>query len=240
MNEISKVAITGTFLTGKSTICEALKNLTNIPIIKTTSIELILQQHSSCKTLWECSPCEYFKVCLLNFKEQMLKVNQKSQSFWSEDTLISNYAYGLIKTTIGYSYTNQLSNIMKRITMMPYNKALIKCYEAFGEVIKMYMLETYNSIIHLPVEFEYGNSTAYPDFRKTRKMCDELMIQILEDMGIRHYIITGDIKDRLEKIIKIYDLKPVVNIETAIEKSGCGFINSQHPISQDRKTYELS
>lgn len=54
---------------------------------------------------------------------------------------------------------------------------------------------------------------------KFRRLCDDLLIQALDDMKIPYRIVGGPVPDHLEKIIKIFDLPVVVPIEEAIAEA---------------------
>ena len=86
----------------------------------------------------------------------------------------------------------------------------------FGVVAKDYAKETYDSFIHLPIEFPLVEDGHRPVSKLFRSRSNDLLIETLKELDIPYFLVGGTINERLEKIVDIYSLKPVMTADEAI------------------------
>jgi hypothetical protein len=219
MEKYLKVALSGTIATGKTTITKALTQLTGIPMVNTRSVKEIISDNLPGKTLESCTHYELFQLCIYKFIDNIRSENKMAQSFWSDGSPIDLYVYGLAKLNILSYSTGRPNWFMNNLGFISQKNVFEGFYESLGTVLKKYAKENYDSFIHLPVEFPVEKSEDSVKFNKIRKMCDELLIYNIENLGIKHYIITGSVEERLKKILQIYNFKPLMSIEAAIRNT---------------------
>ncbi|EPR12024.1 AAA family ATPase [Ruminiclostridium papyrosolvens] len=208
MNKDLRIAISGTFATGKTTLAVALEQLMAIPMVSVKSMEKVTSVHFPGKTIDQCSPYEYYQICIYRFLEQVMSENRVQGNFIVDGTLIESYIYGQVKLN-SLNYTPFSFNLFaNNLEIITHKNIYENFYKSLGNVFKEYCKRNYHSFIHLPVESpaQQENYHYYSD--KVRKTCDEMIINALEEIGIKYYIITGSTEERLKKIINIYGIKP--------------------------------
>jgi acyl-CoA synthetase (AMP-forming)/AMP-acid ligase II len=100
------------------------------------------------------------------------------------------------------------------------NKRFYQRYtDTLGEITRDRAKRIYDAYVHLPVEFDMERDGYRPVSEKFRRVSDELLIESLENMGIPYRVVGGSIPDRLEQIIKYFDLPQVMSIEDAITQA---------------------
>ncbi|WP_024831527.1 AAA family ATPase [Ruminiclostridium josui] len=208
MNKDLRIAISGTFATGKTTLAVALGELTAVPMISVKSLEEVTSLHFPGKTIDQCSPFEYYQICIYRFLEQVMSEKRVQGNFIVDGTLIESYIYGQVKLN-SLNYTPFSFNLFaNNLGIITHKNIYENFYKSLGNVFKEYCRRNYHSFIHLPVESTATQEDNHYYSDKVRKTCDEMIISALEEIGIEYYIITGSTEERLKKIMNIYGIKP--------------------------------
>jgi hypothetical protein len=84
-------------------------------------------------------------------------------------------------------------------------------------VVKQRAKRTYDSFVHLPVEFEMAHDGHRPVSEKYRLESDRLLIATLEELQIPHTVVRGTVQQRVATIVELYGLPLVVPIEDAVQ-----------------------
>lgn len=83
-------------------------------------------------------------------------------------------------------------------------------------MVKNYALENYNVFIHLPIEFPLVRDGHRPQSESFRKLCDDLLIKTIKELGIKYYVVHGTLENRLKQIVSLLNLKCLMDVDEAI------------------------
>lgn len=216
MNKDWKIAVSGTYSTGKTTLTEALSLLTGIPCTRARTMREILPEAIPGKTLEECAPTELFQLGILRFVERAVRESHCRGIFFSDGSSLHEWIYGKARMIVGINPNDGLFVRTVKLTMMlPFKKIYSDVIETFGAIVKQHAKKTYTEFIHLPVEFPLVADGHRPVSERFRNLSDLLLRQTLDELGIKYHVVSGTVEERLEKIIKIYNLKAIMSIEDA-------------------------
>jgi hypothetical protein len=215
-----KLAVSGTYSTGKTTTTEALSLLTGIPRTHAKTMREILPEALPGKVLEECSPAELYQLGLLRFTERAVRESNMPNGFFSDGSSLHEWVYGKARMIVGINPNDgPIIQTVKSVMMLPYKKAYNDINEAFGAVVKRHAKNSYHEFIHLPVEFPLVEDGHRPVSEQFRLLSDKLLCQTVEELGIKCHMVSGTIEERLEKIIRIYNFKKVMSTEDAVAKA---------------------
>ena len=215
-----RIAVSGTYSTGKTTTTEALSRWLGIPRTHARTMREILPEAIPGKALEECGPAELFQLGLLRFTERAVRESAMQGSFLSDGSSLHEWIYGKARMTVGINPNDsRLLRSAKRLLTLPYRPLLIRINEAFGAVVKRHAQRSYDEFIHLPVEFPLVEDGHRPVSEEFRALSDRLLKTTLDELGIRYHVVSGTLEERLQKIAAIYGLQPVMPLEQAVAEA---------------------
>lgn len=209
-----KLAISGTYSTGKTTTTLALSYLTGIPRTHAKTMREILPEALPGKKLEECSPAELFQLGMRRYAERAVHESHLPNGFISDGSSIHEWVYGKVRVNVGINPSKATGLLKEKSEEMKFFEEVM---DNMGAVMKQHAKRTYDEFIHLPVEFPLVEDGHRPVSEFFRKLSDELLIKTLNELGIEYHIVSGTIKERLIKILDIYKFKTVMDIDEAIK-----------------------
>jgi nicotinamide riboside kinase len=215
-----RIAISGTYSTGKTTTTEALSRWLGIPRTHARSMREILPEAIPGKALEDCGPAELFQLGLLRFTERAVRESAMQGSFVSDGSSLHEWVYGQARMQVGINPNDRvIVRKLKRLLTLPYRPLLIKINAAFGAVVKRHAKLHYDEFIHLPVEFPLVKDGHRPVSEDFRALSDRLLRETLEELGIQYHVVSGTLEQRLNTIAEIYGWKPAMPLEQAITEA---------------------
>ncbi|MEH6948480.1 ATP-binding protein [Bacillus sp. JJ634] len=219
-NSDLKIAISGTYSTGKSTTTEALALLTGIPRTYARTMRELLPVYIPGKILEQCTPFELFQLGLRRFNERAVNEAKEPRGYFTDGSSIHEYVYGLARLQTGMNpNASKFKQTASRIIMLPYKRVMEGIQDSFGQIVKSHAKENYDYFIHLPVEFPLTADGHRPFNESFRNLCDQLLLETIEELGIPYYVVKGSIEERLMQIVDIFHFKTVMSVEDAIEEA---------------------
>ncbi|WP_432452667.1 MULTISPECIES: ATP/GTP-binding protein [unclassified Agarivorans] len=218
-----KIAISGTYSTGKTTLTEALAIATEIPRTQARTMREILPDAVPGKTLEQCKPFELLTLGLSRLTERMINEEQFGDRFFSDGSSLHEWVYGAARLETGINPSeSDLLLALKRIAGAPY-ASLHKGYiEAFGNVAKRHAKKTYSQFVHLPIEFDLVADGHRPVSEVFRQLSNDLLLNTLKELNIPYIVVGGELRERLLTIAQHFHLPlrmdPDEAIETAVNK----------------------
>jgi hypothetical protein len=215
-----KIAVSGTYSTGKTTTTEAISLLTGITRTHARTMREILPDAIPGKTLEQCNPAELLQLGIRRYTERAIREKEIEGGFFSDGSSLHEWIYGVSRMSVGISPNDgALKQTIMRIARYPFKKVFEEIIENFGSIVKSHAKDSYDEFIHLPIEFPLVEDGHRPVSEKFRALSDELLIATLNELNIKYHIVSGSIEERLEKITDIYGFKKVMPIEDAIEQA---------------------
>lgn len=219
MSKNVRIAISGTYSSGKTTTTEALTLLSGIPRTHAKTMREILPEAIPGKTLEQCKPAELLQLGIRRFAERAIK-EQSLNSFISDGSSLHEWIYGKSRLTVGINPNDNIFvQRVKMVLMAPFKKIYVDIIDNFGSVVKSHAKNSYDAFIHLPVEFPLVADGHRPVSENFRNLSDRLLLDTLDELEIPYHVVSGSIPERLNKIMDIFNWKPIMPLEQAVEEA---------------------
>jgi hypothetical protein len=212
-----KLAIAGTYSVGKTLTTMAVAHLTGLPRSAAKTMRELLPISVPGKTLEECTPAEIIMLIMRRNQERAVNESHLTEGFVSDGSSLHEWAYGTVRVLVGINPNDSVGLDTVEVTEEVgfYGKVL----EQMAIPAKQHAKATYDAFVHLPIEFPLVADGHRPVNERFRSLADELMLRTLDELQIPYHTVGGSVAERLEKIIDIYDFKPVVGVDEAIERA---------------------
>lgn len=219
MKQDLRLAISGTYSTGKSTTTEALSIATGLPRTHAkTSRELLIDLVPG-KTVMELSAMELVKLGLRRFEERVHNESGPGP-FISDGGVFHEWVYFEARMRVGINPGSPWwVSAIKTVAGLPVKHFYQRYTDTLGAITRARATRIYDAYVHLPVEFDMHPDGHRPVSEKFRRLSDDLLIEALEDIGLPYHVVGGPIPERLEKIIDLFDLPRVVPLDEAIQEA---------------------
>ena len=213
-----KIAISGTYSTGKTTTTLALSYLTGISKTHAKTMRELLPIAYPGKRLEVCLPHELIELGIRRFLERCESECQYNNHFISDGCAFQEWIYGTTRLKYGLNPNEHLLKVkwQKLINHTSY-EVFQETIEAFGLVAKEYVKNNYDVVIHLPVEFPFTPDGHRPVKEKFRTESERLLLATYAEWNIKPLVISGKLEQRLNKIVEILKLPQQMSIKEAIE-----------------------
>lgn len=208
------LAISGTYSSGKTTTTLALSYLTGIPRTHAKTMREILPEALPGKKLEDCTPAELFQLGMRRYAERAVHESHLSNGFISDGSSIHEWVYGKVRINVGINPNESKGLMEEKTDELRFFEDVI---DNMGLVMKQHAKKTYDEFIHLPVEFPLVEDGHRPVSEQFRKLSDELLLKTLDEYSIKYHIVSGTIKERLNKIVDIYNFETVMEVDKAID-----------------------
>lgn len=214
------LAISGTYSSGKSTTAETLSVATGIPRTHAMTSREILLDLVPGKQVQELSAAELLALGLRRFEERVHNESAPG-SFISDGSVIHEWVYGEARMRAGINPgATPLLKAVKVIAGLPVRRFYRQYMDGYGKVVKARAKRIYDAYVHLPVEFEMKADGHRPVSERFRTLSDELLLECIEEMRIPYHVVRGSVRERVERIIELFDLSTVMPMDEAIEIAG--------------------
>lgn len=208
-----RIAISGTYSSGKTTTSIALAHLTGIPRTHAKTMREILPEVLPGRRLEDCTGSELVQLGIIRYAERAVHESHMGESFISDGSSIHEWVYGKIRTRVGIHPGLEPKMAVELSEEMRYFEQIM---DAIGAVTKRHAKNAYDVFVHLPIEFGLVADGHRPVSESFRRMSDELLIETLTDLDIPYHVIGGTLTDRLEQIARVLDLPRVIPLAGAI------------------------
>lgn len=212
-----KLAISGTYSTGKSTTTEALSIATGIPRTHALTSRELLIDLAPGKTVMELNSIELLQLGLRRFEE---RVHNESidDSFISDGSVIHEWVYGEARMQVGINPgAPPLLRAAKTVAGVGRRKSYLEYMRVFGDVSKARARELYDAYVHLPVEFPIKTDGHRPVSEPFRHLSDTILQTTITELGLPMHVVGGPVVDRVATIVELFDLSTVMPIEQAVD-----------------------
>ena len=234
-----RLAVSGTYSTGKTTTTLALANLTGIQRTHAKTMREILPDALPGKSLEECTAPELVQLGIRRYAERIVHECKLEDGFISDGSSLHEWVYGMARMKVGINPNEPpIARSFKSLLMLPVKPTYVQIFKNIGDIVKQHAKESYDEFIHLPVEFPLVADGHRPVSEKFRQLSDDLLKETLNELGIKYHVVGGSVEERLEKILDIYGFEPVMDIEEAIEMAMVEVRKFHLEIEQDAKEAE--
>ncbi|RBM67848.1 ATP-binding protein [Vibrio tarriae] len=213
-----KIAISGTYSTGKTTLTEALSIATQVPRTQARTMREILPDAVPRKTLEQCNPAELLNLGLSRLSERVVNEERCGDKFFSDGSCLHEWVYGAARLETGINPNDSdLVLAIKRLMGKPYLSVHRDYIDAFGNVAKRHAKKTYTKFVHLPIEFDLVADGHRPVSERFRQLSNDLLLSTVKELNIPYITVGGDLRNRLITIAEHFNLPIYVDVDEAIE-----------------------
>lgn len=210
-----RIAVSGTYSSGKTTTSIALSHLTGIPRTHAKTMREILPEVVPGRRLEECTIPELFQLGMIRYSERAVHESHLPGAFISDGSALHEWVYGKIRTHVGIHPTDDIPVAEASDETAFFDQVI----DAIGAVARRHAVRSYDVFIHLPIEFDLVSDGHRPVSERFRRLSDELLLRSLTDLSIPHHIVSGSIVQRLETIVDVLSLPQVLSVEEALERT---------------------
>jgi len=234
-----RLAVSGTYSSGKTTTTEVLSVATGIPRTDALTAREILVDLVPGKQFQQMSAQELLMLGLRRFEERVngeaaLAASERG-SFISDGSILHEWIYGQVRMEIGINPGAPLFHrALKRVAGLPAKRFYQQYMDAYGVVAKHRTKRTYDSFVHLPVEFEMAKDGHRPVSEKYRVESDKLLISTLEELEIPYTVVGGTVQERVSTIVELYGLPLAVPIDEAVAIAAERIATSKDRVAQQQ------
>ncbi|OLF17259.1 ATP/GTP-binding protein [Actinophytocola xanthii] len=208
-----KLAISGTYSSGKTRTVMALSHLTGIPRTLAKAIREIMPEAVPGKKLAEVTPAEFLQLMMRRHVGRAVAESQLGDHFLSDGSSLQEWLYGAARVLHGMD-----PNSTTAAAAPPDEEMLFfeKVVAHFGFAFKQHVAQTYDAFVHLRHELPIADDGHRPMNHHFRTTIDEMLLSTLEELRIPVHVVSGSFPDRLRRIVGLFDLPTVMTIDEAV------------------------
>ncbi|WP_159634758.1 ATP/GTP-binding protein [Sphingobacterium composti Ten et al. 2007 non Yoo et al. 2007] len=214
---MNRIVISGTYCTGKTTLSLALEKASGISSTHALTMREILPNLFPGKTLKDCSYTELICLGMKRFEDRIRKESELGNSFISDGCPLQEWLYGSTRLVTGaYPDEYPYKMFFKKLFHYRSYKDFKKLLNGFETMAKVYTQKNYDMFFHLPVEFPFVADGHRPTSEIFRTTSEKRLLKAYKAIRIEPVFITGNIEERLNKILNILEIEPKYEISECI------------------------
>ncbi|MEV5387739.1 AAA family ATPase [Streptomyces sp. NPDC052721] len=211
------LAISGTYSVGKTLTTMAVSHLTGLPRSAAKTMRELLPISVPGKTLEECTAPEIIMLIMRRNQERAVNESHLPGGFVSDGSSLHEWCYGTVRVLVGINPNDSVN--LENVEMTDEIRFFSEVMEQMGIPAKQHAKASYDSFVHLPIEFPLVEDGHRPVNERFRSLADEMLLKVLDELRIPVHIVGGTIPERLQKIMDIYDFTPQMSIDEAIARA---------------------
>ncbi|MBI1759672.1 MAG: AAA family ATPase [Actinobacteria bacterium] len=213
-----KLAISGTYSSGKTRTVMALSHYTGIPRTLAKTIREIMPDAVPGKSLAECTPAEFLQLMMRRHVGRAVQEACLANGFVSDGSSLQEWLYGAARVLHGMNPNETADGEVAYVADGGGAEMLFfeQVVDQFGHAFKQHVKETFHAFVHLRHELPIANDGHRPMNERFRATIDEMLLATLGELHIPYHIVGGDITDRLTTIVGLFDLPAVMDLTEAI------------------------
>jgi hypothetical protein len=212
-----RLAVSGTYSTGKTITTMALAHYTGITRSAAKTMRELLPISVPGKTLEQCTGSEILMLITRRNTERAVNESHLGDSFISDGSSIHEWIYGTVRVVVGINPTaNTTMDNVERTDEIRYFEDVI---EKLGVPAKQHAKANYDAFVRLPIEFPMVADGHRPVNERFRQLADEMIQAEVDKLGIPTFTAGGTVEERLVSITEHYDLPRVLSIEEAVARA---------------------
>jgi hypothetical protein len=212
-----RLAISGTYSVGKTLTTMAVSHLTGLPRSAALTMRELLPISVPGKTLEECTAAEI--IMLITRRNQGRAVNEShlQDGFVSDGSSLHEWCYGTVRVLVGINPNESVD--LQNVEMTDELSFYAEVMRQIGVPAEQHAKQSYDSFVHLPIEFPLVADGHRPVNERFRALADEMLLRVLRELDIPVHIVGGTLPERLQKIIDTYRFTPAMSISEAIQRA---------------------
>jgi AAA domain len=209
-----KLAISGTYSSGKTRTVMALSHYTGVPRTLAKTIREILPDAVPGKRLAEVTPAEFLQLMMRRHVGRAVQESLLGDSFLSDGSSLQEWLYGMARVIHGMnpSATEGQPGGPPSAEMLFFEQVVAQ----FGHAFKQHVKGTFDAYVHLRHELRIRDDGHRPMNEEFRTAIDDMLLATLEELKIPYYVIGGSFGERMTAIVQTFDLPTVMDLGEAM------------------------
>jgi hypothetical protein len=212
-----RLAVSGTYSTGKTRTVMALSHYTGIPRTLAKAIREIMPDAVPGKSLAQCTPAEFLQLMMRRHVGRAVHEAILGEDFISDGSSLQEWLYGAARVLHGMNPNGTAE--LDRLEPADHDADMAffeKVVAQFGHAFKQHVKATFDAFVHLRHELPITNDGHRPMNEGFRTTIDRMLLTTLDELEIPVYVVGGSFQERLAKIVDIFDLPTVISMDAAI------------------------
>jgi len=210
-----KLAISGTYSSGKTSTVFALAHLTGIPRTTAKTMREILPDAVPGKTLAQCSSAEFVQLVVRRHAERVKHEALLGDRFVSDGTSLQEWSYGTARVVYGIDPGASVGRRpLEQTAEMHY---FAEVFAQLGHAFKQHVASGFDAVVHLRHELPLRNDGHRPMNDEFRSTADQMLLETFAEIGLPVHVIGGGVPERLASIVELFGLPVIMPVEEAIE-----------------------
>lgn len=230
-----KIAISGTYSSGKTFTSYALSHYTGMPRVRARTMRELMPIALPGKTLEQCTASELVQLIVRRHTDRVLHESRFPESFISDGSSLQEWIYGSVRVIVGINpnasiHLADLEAVDRTAEIAVFDAVM----EQLGRAFKDHVKDTYDAFAHLPNELELAADGHRPVNERFRSMADQRLLEVAAELKIPTHIVGGSIPDRLTRIAEIFDLSPLMSVGEAVDRAAAEYRALDMRVESDR------
>jgi hypothetical protein len=215
-----KLAISGTYSSGKTLTSYALSHYIGVPRTRARTMRELLPFAVPGKTLEQCNGAELIQLIVRRHVERVVHESHLTDGFISDGSSLQEWLYGSVRVIVGINpnesvHLDDTQTVEKTPEMLFFEQVM----DQLGVAIKQHVRDTYDAFVHLPNELELAKDGHRPVNERFRTLADQGIAAAIDELGIPRHVVGGTLTERLDRIVEIFGFSTVTDVDTAIERA---------------------
>ena len=215
-----RIAISGTYSSGKTLTSYALAHYVGIPRTRARTMRELLPEAVPGKTLEQCTAAELVQLIVRRHVDRAVHESRFEGSFISDGSSLQEWIYGSVRVIVGINpndsvHLSELESVERTADIRVFDAVM----EQLGIAFKQHVQQTYDVFVHLPNELALAADGHRPVNERFRSMADERLLEVAAELGIPAHVVGGTVEERLVEIARLFELPALMSPEEAIAKA---------------------
>ena len=212
-----RIAVSGTYSTGKTLTTMALAHLTGIPRSAALTMRELLPISVPGKTLEECTASEIVMLIVRRNQGRAVSESHLPDGFISDGSSLHEWCYGTVRVLVGINPNDSIG--VGDVELTEELAFYADIMRQIGMASKQYAEQSYDVFVHLPIEFGLKPDGHRPVNERFRVLADQMLRDTVGELGIPFHEVGGTVAERLTTTADLLGLRSVVPIEEAIARA---------------------
>ncbi|MGX1915382.1 AAA family ATPase [Streptomyces phaeochromogenes] len=213
-----KIAVSGTYSSGKTSTVMALSHYTGIPRTLARTIREIMPEALPGLRLADVTPAQFLQLTMRRHTGRAVQEALLGDDFISDGSSLQEWLYGVGRLIHGMNPNATAQNKGGRRAEGDAEMVFFgKVVDQYGQAFKQHVKNTYDTYVHLRHELPIAADGHRPMNNEFRATIDKMLLATLDELEIPYHVVGGAMEERLETIAGIFDLKPVMSTAEAVE-----------------------
>jgi nicotinamide riboside kinase len=214
-----KIAVSGTYSSGKTSTVMALSHYTGVPRSLARTIREIMPEALPGLKLADVTPAQFLQLTMRRHTGRVVQEALLGDHFISDGSSLQEWLYGDARLRYGMNPNATAGESEAGLANATPEEMVFfgKVVEQYGHAFKQHVKATYDAYVHLRHELPIAADGHRPMNNEFRAAIDKKLLATLDELEIPYHVVGGSMAERLETIAGIFGWKPVMSTDEAIE-----------------------